>query len=476
MTKIHKYQIAIALLAMLVMAAAMPAYAQTYTDLYNFGTRSGDALNPQGALAQGLDGDLYSTSSDGGANNWGSVFKVTPEGKEIVLHSFCSQSDCTDGNTPSGGLTLRPDGHFLGTTEFNGVGVANSAGTIFDISQTGALTTLHTFTGPDGTVPTAPPIEGPDGSFYGVTSSGGSAFDCGTLYRINEGGFTLLYVFEHPGAGIGCNPNGPLVLGSDGSLYGTTESPSSIGGGGTVFRATLNPGKATKLAFFRPPENFGNAAPNHLIAGNDGNLYGMFGGNFFQMTPTGTFTLLASVSFSQDDVVAGLKQASDGNFYEIVADDNTFSQGVLLQITPAGQVTQLVFGVACGPENCPGGGTPSSPPLQSTNGLLYGSTSGGGTGTGCNGGCGVLYSWDNNLPAFVSTVQLMGPVGSSVEILGQGFNSSTTVSFNGTAAEVNLQSATSLWTKVPAGATTGLVTVTTSSGPLNSNRNFIVTP
>ena len=473
-----KNQIAIALLAMLVTAVTMPTHAQTFSQLYNFGTKSGDALNPQGAIAQGLDGDLYSTSNTGGAHNWGSVFKVTPEGKEIVLYSFCSQTDCTDGNSPYGGLTLRPDGHFLGTTEYNGVGVANSAGTIFDVSPTGTLTTLHTFTGPDGAAPISPPIEGPDGSFYGVTPSGGAASNCGTLYRMTDAGFTLLYEFDHPGAGNGCNPNGPLVLGSDGSLYGTTES-GGLNGPGTVFRATLNPGKATTVTFLSQRPDAFVGPPNNLIQGNDGNFYGMYGSFLFQMTPIGTFNVLATLPIQLGQAVVGLGQASDGNFYETVSGRSGSIDGVLYQVTPAGSDSVIAgFGNNCNAfGSCPFVAEyPSSPPMQGTNGLLYGSTSGGGTGTGCNGGCGVFYSWDNNLPPFVKTVQLMGPVGSSVEILGQGFNSSTTVSFNGTAAEVNLQSATSLCTKVPAGATTGLVTVTTSSGPLTSNTNFIVTP
>jgi uncharacterized repeat protein (TIGR03803 family) len=484
MTKMNKYQIAIALLAILVMAAALPAYAQTFTQLYNFGTKSGDALNPQGAVAQGLDGDFYSTSSSGGANNWGSVFKVTPDGTERVLYSFCSQKNCTDGNTPHGGLTLRPDGHFLGTTEFNGVGVANSSGTIFDVSPTGTLATLHTFTGPDGAAPMSPPIEGPDGSFYGVTSSGGGTQNCGTIYRMTGAGFTLLYQFLHPIA-EGCTPVGPLVLGSDGSFYGTTKYGGTYEFG-TIFRVTLNPGMATRVTVLADVGALNGFSPDYIIQGNDGNFYGITSGDafssgtVFKLTPTGTLTTLLISGETQGVTFAGLGQASDGNLYgtaSATVEDPYHYLDSLFQVTPAGNGSS-VYDFNCNGfvGVCYRAQHPSSPPVQGTNGLLYGSTSGGGTGTGCHGGCGVFYSWDNNLPPFVTTVESMGPVGSSVEVLGQGFNSSTTVAFNGTPAVVHVQSATSLSTKVPAGATTGFLTVITSTGTLTSNKKFIVTP
>jgi hypothetical protein len=113
---------------------------------------------------------------------------------------------------------------------------------------------------------------------------------------------------------------------------------------------------------------------------------------------------------------------------------------------------------------------------------LYGNTSVGGTGKLCqNGsvfGCGVFYSWDASLPPFVTLLPYLGKVGSTIEFLGQGFTSASTVSFNGTPAAVALQgnSGTYLRAMVPSGATTGFVTVTTSTGTLTSNKQFIVIP
>ena len=146
--------------------------------------------------------------------------------------------------------------------------------------------------------------------------------------------------------------------------------------------------------------------------------------------------------------------------------------GTLFQVTPAGSFSVLhTFDFTTG-------FFVAATPFQHTNGLLYGTTVEGGAGTAvpCSFGCGVFYSWDGGLTPFVSTVPFMGAAGHFVGILGQGFTPSTTVSFNGTPATAMVVSGTYLKTTVPAGATTGFITVTTSGGTLTSNRQFVVTP
>ena len=429
MTRIKTYRtFAVALLALIAAAATTPAYAQTFSVLYNFATRSGDANMVGGAfVAQGRDGSLYSTSYAGGAGDSGSVFKITPAGKEMVLYSFCSQTNCSDGNSPLGGLTLRPDGHFVGTTVYNGVGFANGAGTIFDITQTGSLTTLYTFAGgSDGAFPMAAPIVGPDGSFYGTAQNGGNKSNCGTIYKLTGSTFAVVHNFDKL---HGCNPLAALVLGADGNLYGTTPQ------GGTA-----NAGVAFQL-----------------------------------QVPTGkapVFTVLANFEASNPVPFDALVEGNDGNFYGVALSAGVSHEGTLFQVTPAGS-----FSVVYDFDGTTGT-SPFATPVQHTNGPLYGDTLYGGTGSACSGdsGCGVFYSWDAGLPAFVRTVPFLAPVGTFVEILGQGFDSSTTVSFNGTPATATVVSGTYLNATVPAGATTGFVTVTTSSGTLTSNKQFVVTP
>jgi uncharacterized repeat protein (TIGR03803 family) len=118
------------------------------TLLYNFGTHAGDPAHPNypGFVVQGRDGNLYSTSNDGGTDNAGTVFKITPAGQVSVLYSF----DGVTGALPSSGLTLGTDGNFYGTTFENG---PSNYGTVFKITAEGKLTLLHGFDDSDGAGP-----------------------------------------------------------------------------------------------------------------------------------------------------------------------------------------------------------------------------------------------------------------------------------------------------------------------------------
>ncbi len=169
---------------------AVSAHAQTYSDLYNFGDAAGDPLNPQfsGLIAQGRDGNLYSTTPKGGTG-LGAVFQITPQGNLTVLYNF----DTTHGKTPYGGLTLGTDGNFYGTTSSGG---STNLGVVFKITAMGALTVLHTFVTSDGYSPYAPPIQGADGNFYGTTIFGGaSAY--GTVHKMTPTGtLKVLHSFD----------------------------------------------------------------------------------------------------------------------------------------------------------------------------------------------------------------------------------------------------------------------------------------
>ena len=126
-----------------------------FTPLYNFGTHAGDPVHPNypGFVVQGRDGNLYSTSNDGGTDNAGTVFKITPAGQVTVLYSF----DGVTGAFPSSGLTLGSDGNFYGTTFENG---PSNYGTVFKITSGGKLTVLHAFDSTDGEGPWGAPVQG----------------------------------------------------------------------------------------------------------------------------------------------------------------------------------------------------------------------------------------------------------------------------------------------------------------------------
>ena len=117
--------------------------------------------------------------------------------------------------------------------------------------------------------------------------------------------------------------------------------------------------------------------------------------------------------------------------------------------------------------------------IQDTDGNFYGTTGLGGDSSACSPayeGCGTAYKLSMGLGPFVTFVLNSGKVGAKVEILGQGFTGTTGVSFNGTAASYVVQSDTYLTSTVPQGAATGLVTVTTPGGTLQSNVVFRVKP
>src|SRR5260370_27974975 len=191
-------------------ATATAAPAQTFTTLLSFdGT---DGSGPTGVLVQGIDGNLYGTTS-------GTVFKISLGGTLTVLHTFGS---CA-------ALVQATDGNFYGTTRGGG---ANGYGTIFKISPRGAVTTLHSFAVTDSVYPCAALVQASDGNFYGTTSYGGAnnsckpdssgTEGCGTVFKIKPAGtLTTLHSFHLTDGG---NPSARLVQPTDGKFYGTTPS------------------------------------------------------------------------------------------------------------------------------------------------------------------------------------------------------------------------------------------------------------
>jgi uncharacterized repeat protein (TIGR03803 family) len=457
----------LAVAVLIVTASATTLDAQTYTDLYNLGSNSGDPANPAwiGLFSQGRDGNLYSTSTYGGLNTVGAVFRLTPSGT-MTPWSFDSKG--SDGFYPYSGLTLGTDGNFYGTTFAGG---STGAGTVFKVTASGKITMLHSISGcPEGDYIYAPPVEGLDGNFYGTASDGGCEV-FGTVYKITPAGkLTVIYTF--PGTSGLAYP-WAIALGTDGNFYGTTQAAK--GGYGAVFKITPR-GKLTVLHTFT---DFGQSPKGMIIQANDGNFYGTTEGGgvngfgaIYKMTPAGALTILHS--FSETDgmglhPLAGLVQATDGKFYG--AAGSNYSSGVLFQITSAGK-----YRVLLNLTNTTGkfpGANPQVALFQNTNGTLYGDTYGGGSGGG-----GVLYSLGMKLGPFVSFVGPLfeGKVGKTIEILGQGLTGASKVSFHGVAATFTVVSDTYLTAVVPAGATTGSVTVTTPGGKLTSNKIFRVTP
>jgi uncharacterized repeat protein (TIGR03803 family) len=217
--------------------------------LYAFCSHSNWPNCPDGSapsfasLITDQNGNLYGTTFDGGVNTsecysgCGTVFKLTPSGTETVLYSFCSQSNCVDGNNtwPSGGRTLVMDqnGNLYGTTYYGG---ANNAGTVFKLTSAGVESVLYSFCSQSGCKDGVNPaglIMDATGNLYGTTYYGG-ANNTGTVFMVSSSGKErTLYSFgSQPGDGSG--PAEGVIMGKEGNLYGTTYQ-GGANGYGTVF-------------------------------------------------------------------------------------------------------------------------------------------------------------------------------------------------------------------------------------------------
>ncbi len=252
-------------------AGKAKSLAQTLTTLLNFDGANGDSPSFT-SLIQGTDGNLYGMTSGGGVYDQGTVFKVTGGGTLTTLYTFCSQINCTDGAKPEAGLVQATNGNLYGTTYWGG---ANGYGTIFEITPAGQLTTLYSFCSQtnctDGEEPEAGLVQATNGNLYGTTWSGGTNFD-GTVFAITLAGqLSTLYSFcSQPGCTDGVDPHAGLIQATDGNLYGTTES-GGANDFGTVFEITPA-GQLTTLYAFGLT---GGARPGGGLLQANGNLYGM---------------------------------------------------------------------------------------------------------------------------------------------------------------------------------------------------------
>jgi len=342
-----------------------------------------DGIGPAGNLILATDGNFYGTTSAGGQYGFGSVFKITPQGIETVLHSFSGRA--ADGNEPLGGLVQGSDGNFYGTTFYGGSSVGAGGGTVFKITPTGVETVLHSFGGDDGIGPAASLVQGSDGNFYGTTSYGGGTGG-GTVFKITpEGTETVLHIFSG-GPSDGGGSVSALIQGSDGNFYGTTP----MGGAsayGTVFK--IDPTGLETIVFSFTDSDVEGQSISALVQGSDGNFYGTtvgrLSGTIFRLTPAGVETTLYTFTGGADggSPQSSLIQGRDGNFYGTTQYGGTGNTGTVYMVT-AGGIETVLHSFAAVPDAAISNGTmPKAALVQGNDGSFYGTASVGGlTGAG----------------------------------------------------------------------------------------------
>jgi uncharacterized repeat protein (TIGR03803 family) len=327
------------------------------TVLYAFKGGS-DGAQPNGPLVLDGTGILYGTTISGGdlscgsAAGCGTVFKLAPDGTKTVLYAF---KGGMDGRGPGGKLFVDKKGNFYGTTAFGGgAGDCNGSGcgTVFRLTPRGRETVLHAFAGGvDGSDPWGGVIADSVGNLYGTTFIGGNGCSdtsgCGTVFKLaRDGSETVLHAFA---AGRdGAAPEDTLLADGSGNLYGTTYG----GGGGvagTLFKIAPD-GMETTIHVFTDRKKGGEGPGAGLVADSSGNLYGttIYGGEscagqnygcgiVFKLAPDGTEEVLHR--FNANDGAyphGGVIIDSKGNIYGTAVKSGSDAQGagVVFELSP----------------------------------------------------------------------------------------------------------------------------------------------
>jgi uncharacterized repeat protein (TIGR03803 family) len=309
-----------------------------------------------------------------------SLVPVTAPGVALdALHSFAGVAY---GYTPYAGLVQTPDGNFYGTALDGG---ANGFGTVYRFSTNGAVSLVHAFTdGTEGAIPYSPLIVGTNGSLYGVTISGGAP-GYGTAFRMTTNGANItLAAFNYSGSGG--YPVGGLFQAGDGNYYGTTLY-GGLSDYGTLFRITAAGSFATLRSFSGVD---GAYSSSMLMQAADGRLYGTAEsggtnggwGTVFRAGFDGTTKAVASFNYTNgSSPVAGVVQDVDGAFYGTAYYGGADGAGTVFKLTPDGVLT-AIHSFTGGSD----GGNPFGGLLLASDGNLYGTTEVGG-----NYGVGTLF-------------------------------------------------------------------------------------
>ena len=478
-------------LALLVLGLTVCAQAQTLNYFADF--NGGNGWEPYASVVQATDGNFYGAATNGIYGGGGNLFRMTPTGKITSFYKFCSEPNCADGGDAISAPILGSDGNLYGVTAGGGgSGITGDAGgTVFQMTLDGKYTVVYTFCSVSNCADGATPngiILGSDGNFYGTTVYGGVGDGGpGVIFKVTPAGtYTRLHAFCYEAnCADGEKPFFPPVQGDDGNFYGAASTGGNLGGG-VIYKVT--PSGAYSVIYNFPTSSPDGAYPSAIAKDAEGNFVGS-AGVLFKITPNGQYTVLhrfGPETYSLGSANTPMMLASDGNLYGTLNGSGSgswgpASRGGIYEVTSQGEFKALYgFCPWCGSG---GSDTPGfnllDPVFQGTDGNFYGTTAYGGIGGPKGGagdiGFGTVFQFSNGLVPLVETVPVAGKAGQSVIVLGNNLTGTTGVTFNGVAAEFTVESDTYIRATVPAGATTGVVSVGTPAGTLNSNPQFVVT-
>ena len=428
-------------LALAILALAVPASASWKEKvLYSFQGGTNDGSVPAGGVVFDPQGNLYGVLQDYGpgscapiGNQCGAVFQLAPPAHqgdpwtETLIYKFQGKGS-NDGESPNGGLIIDGQGNLYGVTAYGGtgncvlLGVSAGCGTVYELSppkQKGGAwteTILYSFpTAKQGYLPNGNLVFDSVGNLYGATIFGGGKGTtcdpfyqyCGAVFKLSppktKGGKWMERVLHAFASGTdGANPNGGLVLGGKGNVYGTTYAGGS-GDWGTVYELNVPPNKGgawmEKQLHVFTSGNAGGLPSAGVIFDSKANLYGTTVGTIFRLahpsTKSGRWketSLSTFNNYEAFDPAGALIFDANGNLYGTTQSAKSSSGTVFRLKAPAGKGGKWTFTILYGFTGSPDGAVPAATLIFDKQGNLYSTTQDGGTGTGCSfHGCGTVY-------------------------------------------------------------------------------------
>jgi len=336
--------------------------AGTVTTVVSFDGTNGD--HPVGGVIRGSDGNLYGVTKAGGAAGHGTFFQLTPQG-QLTAYPFQLQDD----SVPQSGLVQAVDGNFYGMASRG----TSTGALVYRVTPQGVITLVNAFDFQEGTDSQEPLCRGADGALYGTTSDGGTQHR-GTAFKVTLAGeYTRLASFD---SFAGYYPGSGLVLASDGNFYGTTQSTAAGTGTGTVFRLT-SAGDLSLMATLTATQGLQPLHP--LVEGTDGYLYGSTQGSLvakatlFRMKPGSPVEKLHDMTAAEGGAPCGALTWGDSTFHGVGITGMNGAPGTLFTWMPTAQFlsTEANFSSHAGLN-------PASALVLAPDGYFYGSTYAGG--------------------------------------------------------------------------------------------------